>query len=77
MVPSPWADLARQVALMSGCDEDLVKGVPVHRMRLEAKRPKYSVLQSEKGIVLPSLLDALERCFEAAGIEYQSKKIAV
>lgn len=72
-----WADLAKQVALMTDHDEDLVHGVPLDKLRLRAKRPYYSVLQSEKGVVLPSLQDALERCLEAAGVEYQSAKIAV
>lgn len=72
-----WADLARQVALTTGYDEGLIEGVPFYTLRLQAKRPYFSVLESEKGIVLPSLQDALERYLEAAGIEYQSSKVAV
>lgn len=72
-----WSDFARQVALLAGLDEELIKGVPLASLRLQAKRPYYSVLQSEKGLVLPSLENALERYLEATGIEYASSKIAV
>jgi dTDP-4-dehydrorhamnose reductase len=46
-------------------------------MNLAAKRPLYSVLQSEKGIQLPSLDNALERYFEAIADVYLTDKIAV
>jgi dTDP-4-dehydrorhamnose reductase len=72
-----WAALAELVAEMSGCDKRLVKGKPFSKMRLAAKRPKNSVLQSEKGIKLPVLQDALRRYFEALPTVYQSGAIAV
>jgi dTDP-4-dehydrorhamnose reductase len=72
-----WADLARKVAEMAGCDENLVNAKPLRKMRLKAKRPYYSVLQSEKGIKLPTLENALQRYFEAVANVYQSGAIAV
>jgi len=72
-----WAGLAEKVALMGGYDLSLIQAVPKHKMMWRAKRPRYSVLQSEKGISLPSLDNALERCFEALGNTYQSGRIAV
>ncbi|MDB5192857.1 MAG: dTDP-4-dehydrorhamnose reductase [Segetibacter sp.] len=72
-----WADLALKVAEMAGCDKDLVIAKPLSEMRLKAKRPKYSVLQSEKGIKLPTLENALQRYFEAVANVYQSGAIAV
>ncbi len=72
-----WADLAKQVAIITGYDEQLVNSVELHSMGLPAKRPRYSVLESEKGIQLPSVQNALERFLEAAGIQYESSKIAV
>jgi hypothetical protein len=62
---------------MAGCDTALVKGKPLSMMRLKAKRPKYSVLQSEKGIKLPTLEDALLRYFEVVANVYQSGAMAV
>jgi dTDP-4-dehydrorhamnose reductase len=72
-----WADFARKIAEMAGCDTALVKGKPLSMMRLKAKRPKYSVLQSEKGIKLPTLEDALLRYFEVVANVYQSGAMAV
>ncbi|MBV9961720.1 MAG: sugar nucleotide-binding protein, partial [Parafilimonas sp.] len=61
-----WAALAERVADMAGYDKDLVNGQPAHRLRLKAKRPAYSALQSEKGVKLPTLENALQRYFESA-----------
>ncbi|WP_207496745.1 family 1 glycosylhydrolase [Aridibaculum aurantiacum] len=72
-----WADLARQVAIMAGCDQSLVVGKPLNKLGLKAKRPNYSVLKSEKGIKLPTLEHALQRYFEAVANVYQSGAIAV
>ncbi|HEX8333782.1 MAG TPA: dTDP-4-dehydrorhamnose reductase [Segetibacter sp.] len=72
-----WAELARKVAEMAGCDEGLVCGKPLSKMRFKAKRPNYSVLKSEKGIKLPTLQDSLQRYFEAVANVYQSGAIAV
>lgn len=72
-----WADLARKIAEMAGCDIELVDAKPLSQMRLKAKRPNYSVLQSEKGIKLATVDDALQRYFEAVANVYQSGAIAV
>jgi dTDP-4-dehydrorhamnose reductase len=65
-----WADPGKQIALMTSYDRGLVNGVSVDTLPLQAKRPCSSVLRSEKGLVLPTLQNALERCLEAVGIEY-------
>jgi dTDP-4-dehydrorhamnose reductase len=72
-----WADLALKVAEMAGCDQSLVSAKPFSRMNVKAKRPCYSVLQSEKGIKLPHLEDALRRYMEAVANVYHSNSIAV
>jgi dTDP-4-dehydrorhamnose reductase len=72
-----WADLAMNVVQMMGGDLSLIKAVPVEAMHLKAKRPHYSVLQSEKGISLTSFEDALERYIHAYKNLYQSLNIAV
>lgn len=59
-----WADLARKVSDKAGLDTDLVEGQPMHLLNWRAPRPKYSVLKSEKGIVLPTLDNALMRYFQ-------------
>ncbi|HEX2532341.1 MAG TPA: family 1 glycosylhydrolase [Chitinophagaceae bacterium] len=71
-----WADLARQVAVMAGYDPALVQAVPQADLRWKARRPAYSALQSEKGIRLCTLEQALERYFEATGFGF-AQRIAV
>ena len=64
-----WSDLAITAAEKFGLDTNLIYAKPIREMPFIAKRPKYSVLKTEKGIVLPSLQDALERyLYEAADI---------
>jgi dTDP-4-dehydrorhamnose reductase len=72
-----WADFALKIAEMAGCDVALVNAKPLSQMRLKAKRPYNSVLQSEKGIKLPTVENALQRYFEAVANVYQSGAIAV
>ncbi|MCJ8211638.1 sugar nucleotide-binding protein [Mucilaginibacter sp. RS28] len=58
-----WANLAYAVAEKEGIRTSLVRSLPLTNFRYKAKRPQYSVLGSEKGLLLPSLYDALERYF--------------
>ncbi len=58
-----WLDLARQAAELAGLDAAPVEGCSSHAAGLIAPRPPYSVLGSERGMLLPSLDDALARYF--------------
>ena len=60
-----WADMAYEIARIGGYNKDLLKPRSFRRMDLKAPRPMYSVLKSEKGIILPTLENALSRYFEA------------
>ena len=59
-----WANLARKVSDKAGLDTDLIESMPSHLLNWKASRPKFSALKSEKGILLPSLDNALMRYFE-------------
>jgi dTDP-4-dehydrorhamnose reductase len=59
-----WASLARKVSDRAGLDTALVESCPASHLNWKAVRPGYSVLKSEKGILLPSLDNALMRYFE-------------
>ena len=59
-----WSDLAIDVANRSGHDARLIIPQPLETMNWRAARPYYSVLKSEKGMMLPSLENALKRYFE-------------
>ncbi|MDX6693459.1 MAG: dTDP-4-dehydrorhamnose reductase [Blastocatellia bacterium] len=59
-----WAELARRAAQLAGMKTSLVKGKPTDALGLMAQRPLYSVLGSERGVLLPSLESALGRYFD-------------
>lgn len=56
-----WADFARVITHLSDCDMNLVQGVTMDSLGYKARRPRYSALASEKGIILPQLHNAIDR----------------
>lgn len=54
-----WAEFARAAARRACLDESFIDARPTHALGLLAPRPLYSVLTSERGLLLPSLDDAL------------------
>ncbi len=65
-----WADFAREIAKRAKKNTKLLK--PVSTMAFKAPRPLYTVLNTEKGLHLPNLEDAIERYFrETKPEEYQ------
>ena len=56
-----WAELARRAAALAGLDPGGVVARPTRALGFVAPRPLYSVLGSERGTLLPSLEDALDR----------------
>jgi dTDP-4-dehydrorhamnose reductase len=60
-----WADLARAVAIRVGLDTTLVRSCSFADLGLAARRPRYSVLSSERAAMMPSLDDALDRYLTA------------
>jgi len=77
-----WAELARIAAEKFGLPAELIYAKSSKELQYRAVRPKYSVLQSEKGIILPSLDNALGRyindidqqVFESAELVYNVVK---
>jgi dTDP-4-dehydrorhamnose reductase len=58
-----WADLAYLTARKLKFNGNLIKAVPSSHLNLAAQRPEYTVLGTEKGQMLPTLENALERYF--------------
>jgi dTDP-4-dehydrorhamnose reductase len=58
-----WAELARFAAKIAGLDATRIHAVSTRTLRLRAKRPTYSVLSSERGVLLPPLENAIARYF--------------
>jgi dTDP-4-dehydrorhamnose reductase len=56
-----WADLVCEAAQRAGLDRSRVVGQPTVALGLIAPRPRYSVLGSERGWLLPSIDHALDR----------------
>jgi dTDP-4-dehydrorhamnose reductase len=58
-----WAELARRAAELAGITAGVVEARPLHTLGFAAQRPRYSALGSERGQLLPSVDDALQRYF--------------
>lgn len=56
-----WGDFARQVAEAAGMSTGRIVSAPMQSMQLAAGRPLHSALTSERGLLLPSLSDAVSR----------------
>jgi dTDP-4-dehydrorhamnose reductase len=56
-----WGELARKTAAMADLDTALVQDCDAKDLDLVALRPAYSALGTERGALLPSLEDSLER----------------
>jgi dTDP-4-dehydrorhamnose reductase len=56
-----WADFARLAASFAGISNDAVEARPAAALGFIAPRPRYSVMASERGHLMPSLEDALAR----------------
>ena len=59
-----WAELASEVAGRINYNTKLIHPIPLSDLNLRAPRPYYSVLTSEKGIMLPSLENGLNNYFK-------------
>jgi dTDP-4-dehydrorhamnose reductase len=62
-----WYELARRAALGIGLPEDRVVPCAASELGFVARRPRYSVLGSDRGWVMPSLDEALARYLELRG----------
>jgi dTDP-4-dehydrorhamnose reductase len=51
-------------ASIAGVDASRVEARPTRELGLAAVRPTYSVLGSERGVLLPSLDNAISRYFD-------------
>ncbi|MGA9378158.1 MAG: sugar nucleotide-binding protein, partial [Phormidium sp.] len=60
---SSWADLAKFAAKQRGFDVSRIEACSMQALSLLATRPAYSVLGSERGVLLPPLENAIDRYF--------------
>ncbi|MDX1951287.1 MAG: family 1 glycosylhydrolase [Verrucomicrobiota bacterium] len=60
-----WAELAYLAATRAGLPTHLIEPRPLHKFHLPAARPIYSVLGSERGLLLPTFEQALDKYFLA------------
>jgi dTDP-4-dehydrorhamnose reductase len=69
-----WAELARRVATLAGLDASLIDARPLDDLAYLAPRPVYSVLNSQRGTLLPSLENALSRYLRECEILFRDAK---
>ena len=60
-----WAELARRACAAAGVSSEKLQQVSIEECGYIARRPGYSAMGSERGLLLPSLDDALKRYVEA------------
>ena len=60
-----WFELARRACAAAGVSSERLQEVSAEECGYAARRPGYSALSSERGLLLPSLDDALKRYVEA------------
>jgi dTDP-4-dehydrorhamnose reductase len=65
-----WADLVRLGADLAGVRHHLLDACAMAALGLAAPRPAYSVLGSERGALLPSLEEALQRFASENSVAY-------
>jgi len=58
-----WTELAQRVVAEMGAESDLVEEADSHDLGRIAPRPTYSVLGSERGSIMPTLEESLDRIF--------------
>lgn len=56
-----WSELARVVAAQAGLNPHNIEALPMESLGWAAPRPAYSVLGSERGVLLPALDGAIDR----------------
>src|SRR5215212_813112 len=61
-----WFDFANQFIRTAGLSDTYLRSAPLEHLPLVAKRPRYSVLSSERGLLLSDLQDAIYRFVQAA-----------
>ncbi|HEX8237930.1 MAG TPA: family 1 glycosylhydrolase [Abditibacteriaceae bacterium] len=72
-----WADLARRAVEKAGLDSALVQSCPTASFCYAAPRPLYSVLSSERGVLLPTWETALDNFFNDCEISWQTSEEVV
>ena len=60
-----WAELVRRACAMAGVPCEMLQEVSIGECGFVARRPRYSAMTSERGLLLPSLDDALRRYVQA------------
>jgi dTDP-4-dehydrorhamnose reductase len=63
-----WSQIAMEIASRAGVSPSLVRPVPSSELGLQARRPAYSALGTERGQLLSSLDDALDRWCDAVNV---------
>jgi dTDP-4-dehydrorhamnose reductase len=69
-----WAALARRAVEAAGLDASLVQSAATESFHYAAQRPLYSVLGSERGVLLPSWETGLESFFRDTEVSWKAEE---
>lgn len=69
-----WVDFANEIADRFGLNRQYINAITTEEFNFIAKRPLYSVLSSNRGILLPSLDNALRRYTDEMSATVQREK---
>jgi dTDP-4-dehydrorhamnose reductase len=69
-----WAELAATAAALARVSSRTLRACPLEDLHLRARRPLFSPLTSERGILMPTLDDALARFLRECEIDWKSSK---
>ena len=77
-----WTAFAEEVAAVTGLPAELIQSVPTRSLGYAAPRPRYAVLASERGTIMPTLDDALQRylrdvVLEAAPVREERRRVVL
>lgn len=71
-----WCQLGALAAQMAGVPADRLEACPSAELGLPARRPKFSALGSERGWIMPTLEDALQRYMTERHQEPEALRVA-
>jgi dTDP-4-dehydrorhamnose reductase len=69
-----WSELAKEVASLAALDSQKLVPRPLEQLHLRAARPLFSVLSSERAILMPSFEDALSRYFQDCEVDWRVRE---
>lgn len=72
-----WAEFASAAARAARVSTQTLQPVNLEDLDLPAKRPRFSALTSERGLIMPALDDALDRFSRECEVEWKGSELSI